>query len=104
MCLSATTNWGRIDIALGQTEQAVQAFKSALARDPSLSTAYVGLAEIYRDKHQYPQALAMLDQAVERQPRSGSVHYLRGQILARLHRDSEARAESFIPRTSYSTA
>lgn len=84
---------GRIQLSSGHPEQARQNFKSALERDPSLSTAYIGLARIDLEDHEYEQSLALVDQAMKLQPNSGSVHYLRGQILAHLHRVSDARVE-----------
>ena len=84
---------GRVEQRLQHPELAAQAFQQALAHDPSLGTAYVGLAQIARDGHQYDQALKLLDHAVQLQPASASTHYLRGQVLARLHRQAEAKAE-----------
>lgn len=84
---------GRVEQRLQRPGEAMTAFEQAVKLDPSLGTAYVGLAQLDRDGHQYEKALAVIDHAVLLQPGSASTHYLRGQILARLHRDADARAE-----------
>ncbi len=77
---------------LDHPEQAAKAFQSAIVLDPSLTTPYSGLAQIYRAQNRYADALSMLNHAVARQPNSAILHYLRGQVLARLHRENEAQA------------
>ncbi len=83
---------GRIELKLDHPEQAAQPFQSAIVLDPSLTTPYSRLAQIYRAQNRYADALSMLNHAVARQPNSASLHYLRGQVLARLHRENEVQA------------
>jgi Flp pilus assembly protein TadD len=52
-----------------------------------------GLAKIYMQEEKYREALSALDTALRLAPESQSVHFLRGQVLARLGRREDAQAE-----------
>jgi tetratricopeptide (TPR) repeat protein len=54
-------------------------------------TSEFGLAKIYKDQGKYPEALKALDAVLATDPRSSSVHYLRGQVLSEMGRRSEAK-------------
>ena len=59
---------------------------------------YLVLAQVQKARGDLPGALRTLDDVLERLARSGqgelsNVHYLRGDILARMERDAEAEAE-----------
>lgn len=84
---------GHVCSLLGRNDEAENAYREAIARDPSLSTSYVGLAGIYRSQARYVQALEMVDRALKLQPKSGSIHYSRGRLLKLMHREPEAKAE-----------
>ena len=51
------------------------------------------MAQVYQREGKYAQALVEIDAALKLDPGSSSVHYLRGQLLQRLGRTQEARAE-----------
>src|SRR5215469_15151892 len=72
---------------------AERVFQEALKRDPRRSGAWFGLAKIYEREQRYDEALKAVDQAVQLAPDSRLVHFLRGQILQRLGRSQEAKAE-----------
>jgi tetratricopeptide (TPR) repeat protein len=69
------------------------AFKEALKREPGRSGAWFGLAKIYSQRGNYPEALKALDEALKIVPESGKVHFVRGQVLQRLDRREESKAE-----------
>jgi Flp pilus assembly protein TadD len=52
-----------------------------------------GLAKIYMQQEKYREALSAIDLAVRLSPNNQSVHFVRGQVLARLGRREEAQAE-----------
>ncbi len=84
---------GRICVELNDPTAAEAAYRAAIARTPALSSAYLGLAALFRPQSRAAEALPLLDRAVELAPNSGSVHYARGQVLRQLHREPEARTE-----------
>ena len=84
---------GRVCALLGKNDEAFAAYRSAIARDTSLSNSYIGLANLYKQQEQPAEALSMIDHAVQLLPKSGQVHFLRAQLLHQLHREAEAKAE-----------
>jgi len=84
---------GMLHARLDQTEQAERDFREALARNPDLVNSWFGLAKLCRDGRRYREALEALDRAEALAPQSASVHYLRGQMLARLGQAAKAREE-----------
>ena len=75
---------GRLYAQQNKTEKAEHAYRQAIERDNTLVNSYVGLGKLYRQAGRNGEALAMLDHAVALAPQSASVHYARGQALARL--------------------
>jgi tetratricopeptide (TPR) repeat protein len=73
--------------------EAEKAFREALNRDPNRSGAWFGLARIYQSQENYPQALKAVSESIRLVPDSNKTHFLRGQILQKLGRQDEARAE-----------
>jgi tetratricopeptide (TPR) repeat protein len=84
---------GLICYALGQIPEAERYFKQALSLDASLGTSDFELAKIYKQQGKYAEALGALLAAGAIDPRSASVHYLRGQVLFAMGRHVEARPE-----------
>jgi Flp pilus assembly protein TadD len=58
-----------------------------------MAASLFGLAKIYMQQGKYRQALGEIDAAVRLAPDNQSVHFVRGQVLARLGRREEAQAE-----------
>jgi tetratricopeptide (TPR) repeat protein len=84
---------GLLYAQLGQTEKAEHAFRQAIERDRTVVNSYVGLGKLDRQAGRNREALAMLDHAVALAPQSASVHYARGQVLARLGQTAAAQEE-----------
>jgi tetratricopeptide (TPR) repeat protein len=78
---------------LNQPDKAEEYFRRAIERNNLLVNSYFGLAKLYRQKAHYQEALEMLDRAEALAPQSASVHYTRGQILARLGQSTKADRE-----------
>lgn len=74
-------------------QQAEAMFRKALKLDPKLGSSDFQLARVYQREKKYTQALAAIDAANKLNSDSENVHYLRGQILLRLGRTQEAKAE-----------
>jgi tetratricopeptide (TPR) repeat protein len=84
---------GAVCYALNQIPEAERYYKQALRLDASLATSDYGLAKVYKQQTKYAQALAALSAAAALEPRSSSVYYLRGQILAAMGSRGEAKAQ-----------
>ena len=84
---------GAVCTDLQQYAEAAGYFKEALRRDDLLATSDFGLAKVYKEQGKYQEALTALNAAGHLDPTSSAVHYLRGQILVRLGRRTEGRAE-----------
>jgi hypothetical protein len=65
---------------------------SAMPMD-ALAPVQGGPAELFRAGKQAMQALEMIDHAVTLGPECSSVHFTRGQVLAKLGQAKEARVE-----------
>jgi tetratricopeptide (TPR) repeat protein len=72
---------------------AEKSYREALHLDPRLVNSLLGLAKIYQREQKFVPALAETDAAVELDPDRPDVHYVRGQVLLRLGRKSEAEKE-----------
>lgn len=84
---------GRVSIELGRKDEAEQAFRKAIERDKAMCTAYLGLAGIYRDAGRYQDEVEMLDHAEALQAESGSIHFMRGTALLKLHETERGHEE-----------
>jgi tetratricopeptide (TPR) repeat protein len=84
---------GILASAEGQDNLAEGYFLAAVKRDSKLGTSWFGLAKSYKQKKQYTDALKALEQAGLIDPKSASVHYLRGQVLAAMGRKAAAETE-----------
>ena len=84
---------GIVSQMLEDDREAARYYREALRRDARLGTSWYGLAKIYAKEKKYGEALQALDSAGAIDPKSASVHYLRGQILMQLGRRAEAKLE-----------
>jgi tetratricopeptide (TPR) repeat protein len=84
---------GLLYMQLNQTSKAEHAFRKAIELDHTLVNSYVGLGKLDRQAGRYSDSLEMLDHAVALAPDSASVHYLRGQVLAKLGQKTKAEEE-----------
>ncbi len=83
---------GTVSAQLNKDDDARRYYQLAVDHDPTLVNSYLGLAKLDRKTGQEHQALVLLDHAVLLAPRSASVHYMRAQVLAKLH-DAQASRE-----------
>jgi tetratricopeptide (TPR) repeat protein len=84
---------GILYVQLNQPEKAEKYFLKAIGTNATLVNSYFGLAKLYRQTGRYQDSLKMLDHAVALAPQSASVHYLRGQVLAKLGQSANAKQE-----------
>jgi Tfp pilus assembly protein PilF len=82
----------------GNNDEAQRFFHEALKRNPKMPGPLFGLAKIYMQQEKYHEALPAIDSAVRLAPDNQSVHFVRGQVLARLGRPDEAQAEFAIAK------
>jgi tetratricopeptide (TPR) repeat protein len=78
---------------LNQLDKAEHYFHQAIERNNMLVNSYFGLAKLYRQTGRYKESLGILDHAEALAPRSASVHYTRGQVLAHLGQPEKAHQE-----------
>ncbi len=78
---------------LDQPEKAEHYYLLAIKHNSTLVNSYFGLAKLYRQSGRFQEALEMLDHAEALAPHSASVHYTRGQVLARLGQSAKAHQE-----------
>ncbi|HZU26839.1 MAG TPA: tetratricopeptide repeat protein [Bryobacteraceae bacterium] len=83
----------RICYLLQDYAAAEKYYRKAVELDKTLATAWYGLARVYQDTEKYPEALKAVDGALALDSKSASLHFLRGQVLLRLHREEQARRE-----------
>jgi tetratricopeptide (TPR) repeat protein len=84
---------GQLYQRAGDNDHALHFFQEALKRNPKMPASLFGVAKIYLQQEKYREALAAIDSAVRLAPGNQSVHFLRGQLLARLGRREAAQAE-----------
>jgi len=73
--------------------KAEEYFLQAVSHNSSLVNSYFGLAKLYRDSGRLTEAVAMLDKAEALAPQSASLHYTKGQVLAKSGKREEAQLE-----------
>ncbi|HLB88915.1 MAG TPA: tetratricopeptide repeat protein, partial [Terriglobales bacterium] len=76
-----------------QDEEAEKNLRQALRLDSRLASSHFQLAKVYQRDGKYAGALDEIGIAVKMSPNSAPVHYVRGQLLQRLGRAEEAKAE-----------
>lgn len=59
---------GQVQIAAGNTDQAIATYQQSLQNNPTDSRFYVLLGEMYESKQQFPQAKQMYQKALQIQP------------------------------------
>lgn len=77
---------------LGQPEAALQDFQQAAALDSTLCDAYISQAYIYSSQKDSARETAVLDEMLQRNPKSVQAHLLRGQY----HQDDGEQLEQAI--------
>ena len=81
---------GAIEMIKGNYQEARAAFHAALAADPDLDVAYVGLAQTYARETNDSEALQVLESARANHPGHYLLEYYSGMLHSRLGHDKEA--------------
>jgi len=84
---------GSLESTAGNEDEAAKNYRSALKLDPQLLRSHMGLAKIDEHRRHYAAALSELDQVIRLDSGNASARYLRGQVLMRMGREKEGRAE-----------
>ena len=88
----ALCNLAQLRLDEKRPAEARELYTRALARDPRRAEAHFGLGTALYLCHDYPLALASLDQAIALSPDRAEGHVYRGRVLERLDRFTEAVA------------
>jgi tetratricopeptide (TPR) repeat protein len=88
----ALTDLGGYYAARGQEEQAIAAYRRAIALDPTFVPAAANLADLHRARGREPEAQAVLRQAIKADPSAAGAHHALGLALVRQKRVPEALA------------
>jgi Flp pilus assembly protein TadD len=84
---------GLLYLQLQKDDEADHSFRQALRYNARMPVSLLELGRLYQRQGKNRQALAFLDSAEKLAPDNQNIHYIRGQILLRLGRREEARAE-----------
>jgi tetratricopeptide (TPR) repeat protein len=84
---------GSVETTTGNEDEAAKNYRHALKLDPQRINSHMGLAKIEEHRRHYAAALSELDQVIRLDGGNASARYLRGQVLMRLGREKEGRAE-----------
>jgi len=81
---------GEMAVRDGDVDRALAAFARAIEVNPRLTSAHMGMADIYRTRGDYSRAEESYGNAARVQPRSFDAQYYHGLMLHLLERVSEA--------------
>ncbi len=84
---------GSMESIAGNEDEAAKNYRSALKLDPQRISSLMGMAKIEEQQQHYAAALTELDQVIRLDCAAANARYLRGQVLVRMGRDKEGRAE-----------
>ena len=75
----------------GQTADAEEAYRAALAKDPLFSPVHLRLGLLAMDRFEYGKASAHFEKVLERDPSNGDAHYFLGIISTEAGKSLEAQ-------------
>jgi tetratricopeptide (TPR) repeat protein len=75
----------------GEMNDAIEAYKAALARDPLFSPVHLRLGLLALDRFQEEKAVEHFEKVLERDPTNGDAHYYLGVVYSELNKRPEAR-------------
>jgi tetratricopeptide (TPR) repeat protein len=84
---------GSLESTAGNEDEAANNYRTALKLDPQRINSHMGLAKIEEHRRHYAAALSELDHVIRLDSGNASARYLRGQVLMRMGREKEGRAE-----------
>lgn len=77
----------------GDKDAALAAFAAAIEENPRIVRAHMGMADIYKERKQWPEAEVSSRKWVDLEPRSYDARYMHGYVLHQLNRLLEAIRE-----------
>jgi predicted CXXCH cytochrome family protein len=89
----AQTNLGGLYAALGESDKAAAAYKTAIELNPVYVPGYVNLADLYRAQGKETEAEKVLRRAAKKIPGNAGVHHALGLSLVRQQRTKEGVEE-----------
>lgn len=89
----AQLSLGRLFADQGRLEDAEQAYRAAIRRQPRFIPAYVNLAQLFSQRGLEREADATLRAGIEQQPKSADLHHALGLSLIRQNRPEPALIE-----------
>ena len=89
----AQANLGNLYGALGESEQAVSAFETAIGLNPAYAPAYINLADLYRAQANEAQADSVLRRGIKLMPDNADIRHALGLSLVRQGYTEEAIEE-----------
>ena len=84
---------GSVEATLGNEDESAKNYRQALKLNGQSVSAHMGLAKIEEHRQHYALALAELDRVIRLDSGYASARYLRGQVLTRMGREKDGRAE-----------
>ena len=93
-CTTRTTRWAWCSGRPGRPDEAVAAFRDAIARKPDLADAHYMLGTILRQQGRLDDALAAFREAIRLRPEAAEGHLSLGQVLQQKG-DRAGAAEAF---------
>lgn len=86
-------NLGAAASRAGQNVEAAADLKKAIEIDPKMEPAYSGLANVYYNQKNYPEALATVDQLLALNPASAEAFRIRADVYRRMAADAATHGE-----------
>ncbi len=84
---------GNVESTLQNEDEAAKNYRQALKLDRRLVSAHMGLAKIEERRRNYRAAMGELNEVIRLDAGNASARYLRGQVLVRMGREKDGRAE-----------
>jgi tetratricopeptide (TPR) repeat protein len=84
---------GRVYTKIGKLDSARYAYQKSIAADSSFSTAYLRMAELYKQEGELDKALQYARQGLQKQPENLNYRYFLGSLLLLNNRLPEAVTE-----------
>jgi tetratricopeptide (TPR) repeat protein len=84
---------GSLESTVEHEDEAAKNYRTALKVDPQRISSRMGLAKIEEHQRHYAAALSELDHVIRLDGGNASARYLRGQVLMRMGREKQGRAE-----------
>ncbi len=87
-------NRGALCATYGNDAAAIKYFQKAISLNPGKSEAYFGQGVSYGQLENFPEAIALIDEAIKMEPRNGLYYYGRARVYL-LAGDKEKAKEDF---------